>query len=624
MKKHKLVTLLGIISVLCCIFFGCGTVQQSPSEPTEEKEMEYDMPETGDNNTEYLFYEGKSSYRIVISQNAMKAEKTAAEELQKYLNEITGFRMKIVTDTEAEPKDTEIILGHTNRDTEDVITAREGLGEEGYTVLYLDKKIYITGGDEETLTYGRGTLYGTYDFLRLLGCGFYSADTEIIPKKSEITVEKTAVREVPAFEYRDVFWSCAYDEVLSAKLHLNGGAMSGTDGRTVSPEYGGAVSYAGPKFVHTFTYLISADEYFTEHPEYFSMINGKRTGKNLYSQLCLTNEDVFQIVLTKVKEWLRANPEARIVTVSQNDSFVIESYCTCSKCSKIDSEEGSHMGALLRFVNRLAEELEKEFPDVAVDTLAYQYSLAVPKVTKPRHNVIIRYCTGGCSLHAISKCTSNTGIKSNIKAWGKICDRMYIWDYTTDFAEYLCPFINFYSLQPNLKFFRDNGVKGVFEQGMYQTGESGEFGELRSYLLARLLWNPDLDLDALIDEFMEAYYGDAGKYIKQYIETLHEALVNKRVHMNLVVTANSLYGFLKQDVLDRLEGFWNDAKNASKGDPVKYSHVERSELSYRFLKQQLGAFEFAANKDAEGKKFLDDCRRLGVVMLNEGTNIGNS
>ena len=156
------------------------------------------------------------------------------------------------------------------------------------------------------------------------------------------------------------------------------------------------------------------------------------------------------------KRQLRANPNAKIVSVSQDDSYVINSYCTCEKCSEVNKEERSNSGTLIRFVNAVADAIKDEFPDVAVDTLAYQYSIEPPRKTEPRDNVIVRVCTGVCSAHAIGECSSSGNISTVIRRWAKISDRIYIWDYTTDFAEYLCPFPNLNSLQGTVQFFAEN------------------------------------------------------------------------------------------------------------------------------------------------------------------------
>ena len=575
----------------------------------------YDIPDAPEGKV-YLTYEGKSNYRIVRGEKATEPEIYAAKELQKYLKKITGFKIPIVKDSSKE-RDLEIIVGKTNREG-NLSIDRDELGQEGFTILWSDKKLVIAGGGD------RGTLYGVYDFLESLGCRFFALDVEKVPKNKTLELEVSEPKvDKPAFEYRDLFWNNTYDPALSIKLRLNGCLVSGENGRTIPNNLGGGVSYAGPHFVHTFEHLVPASEYFASHPEYFSEINGERTGKHLYSQLCLTNPDVLQICIDKVKQWLRDNPDAKIVSVSQNDSFVINSYCTCKECAKIDREERSKAGTLIRFVNSIAEAIKDEFPDVAIDTLAYQYSVEPPRVTKPLDNVIVRVCTGGCSAHPIGTCPNNAGIRSNIERWAKLSDRIYIWDYTTNFAQYLCPFPNLNTLQPNMQFFYENSVKGVFEQGNYQEGKNGEFGELRSYILAKLLWDPYTDIEVHINEFLEGYYGKASPYVKEYIDILHEKVSPANNHFNLVVNAGDLYASLIKDSdIEHMNSLWDKAKDEADNDGV-LDRVKRSELSYRFYKltARRGEYKDLYERDKLEEEFYIDCNKLGVLRLSEGANV---
>jgi hypothetical protein len=361
------------------------------------------------------------------------------------------------------------------------------------------------------------------------------------------------------------------------------------------------------------------------------MINGERSAKHLYSQLCLSNPEVLAIVIERVKGWLRENPLAEIVSVSQNDSFVIESYCTCPACAAVDAEEGSPAGSLIRFVNAVAEAIEPEFPKVAIDTLAYQYSTVPPKLTRPRHNVMVRMCTGGCSSHTIEECPRNAHTKSWIEGWEKICDRLYIWDYTTDFAQYLNPFPNLRTLQDNARYFAAHSVKGVFEQGNYTGGRSGEFGELRAYMLTKALWNPDEAMDT--DAFMEAYYGAGAPFVQKYLDYIHEKV--KDLHFNLVISAANLWNPLIPDEdIPMLDTLWAEAYKAALaggttaggfGIPAELAarHVERSALCHRWFKLDGKRGEFADETAFEGlmNAFYADCKRLEVTRLNEGADV---
>jgi len=564
-----------------------------------------------------LYKGGKTNYTIVVAADALPAEKTAASEISKYLEAITGTAPETVTDEQQAPGKYEIIVGKTNREANFQID-RDAAGEEGLIIRWKGKSVFVSGPQKN---FGRGTLYAAYEFLRMMGCEFYAKDTETVPSDPNLSVEKKNLMQSSPFENRDIYWSCTFDEVISAKLRLNA-CLSSIEGRNVSEAYGGMRGYALNKAVHTFNKIISPEEYFAEHPEYFSEINGERTCKHLYSQICMTNPDVLRLTIEKVKEWLRQDPNARIVSVSQNDSFVIDSYCTCEKCRAINEEEGSPAGSMLRFINAVADGIKDEFPDVAIDMLAYQYSIVPPAKTVPRENVIVRYCTGNCYPHPIAECENNANVKSNIQNWNGICNRLYIWDYTTNFAQYLCPIANFYSLKPNLQFFRDNGVKGVFEQGMYQEGESGEFGDLRAYVLAKLMWNPEEDLEKLIDNFMAAYYGNGAQFVREYFDLLHKRVLDSGIHFGPAFgCGDKLKDIFSAEDISHLEEVWQSAADACENGSKEQIHVRRSELSYRWYKRECGLVEFANDFEAASSKLFADCNELGVVKINEGSNI---
>ena len=563
-----------------------------------------------------LYRNGRTDYRIILSRDALPAELTAVRELATYLEKITGTAPLAYYDTDLAPGKREIIVGRTNRE-ETFPLDRSSLGEDGLMIKWKGSSVFITGPQTN---YGRGTLYAAYEFRRLLGCEFYAKDTEVIPETPDLKVEKKDIVQVSPFEHRDIYWSCVFGEEISAKLRLN--ACLTTEKRNLRPEYGGMRTYTANKFVHTFDKIIPPSEYFESHPEYFSEINGERTCKHLYSQICMSNPDVLRLTVEKVKEWIREDPESRIISVSQNDSFVIESYCDCEKCHAINEEEGSPAGSLLRFTNAVADAIKDEFPDVAVDMLAYQYSTVPPKITVPRPNVVVRYCTGACYPHPIEECQVNAGPKSYIEKWNQICDRLYIWDYTTNFAQYLCPIANFGSLQPNLQFFRDHGVKGVFEQGMYQEGESGEFGDLRAYVLARLMWNPDENLESLVKGFLDAFYGNAAVYVGEFLDLLHKRVLESGVHFGPAFDCGDrLKNLFSPEDLEHLDGVWADAVASCEPGSKEQIHVLRSQICYRFYKQCCKVREFAGDSAKEDRALAADCHRLGVTRWNEGVNV---
>lgn len=552
---------------------------------------------------------------IYLPADAPATFVTAAETLSAYLQKICGAVCSVCVE---------------DAPTRGFVTGVDStLAPDAVRIRSVGECVYLTGGNH------RGVLYAVYRFLEYLGCRFYAEDTEVIPTLTCIEIpDGLEISEQSPFDYRDLYWIGTYTPPMATKLRTNGSYVgSGRHKRHIPNEWGGGMGYAGPHFVHTFELLVPAAEFFESHPEYFALIDGERSCRHLYSQICLSNPDVLDIVIRRVKEWLRENPNAEIVSVSQNDSFVLGSYCTCPECARVDAEEGAPSGSLIRFVNKVAEAVEEEFPNVYVDTLAYQYSVTPPKHVKPRRNVIVRLCTGGCYGHGIPACPRNESMKNALIKWSEICERLYVWDYTTDFAQYLNPFPNFRALKDNMIFFAEHHVKGVFVQGNYQEGKSGEFGELRAYLLSQLLRDPYVDTEAEREAFMNAYYGGGAPFVKQYLDFIHDKATTPPVHFNVVVGAGELWNpLLSDDDVAYLDRLWAQAYAAAlNADPALYpispalaaEHVERSGLCHQWFKLdgKRGECAYPAQYEPQKDHFYRDCNRLGVTKLSEGAGI---
>jgi hypothetical protein len=422
---------------------------------------------------------GQTAYRIVIVSNAIPSERYAAAELQRYLLKLSGATIPIVTDAERLER-REILVG----DSEHVhqLAAGSGLdkvGPDGFLLRVRGEDLVIVGGKP------RGTLNGVYTFLEeKLGVRWFTPELEVVPKVSRIQLPDLDETVIPALENRDVYWrEMMRDADFAARHRLNGQHYG------LKEKHGGPFTQYYP-FVHSFDLLIPRD-LFQEHPEYFPLIQGKR--KDGYVQRCLSNPDVLRIAVENVQKWIQAHPEANIISVSQNDTI---NNCQCDQCKATDDAEGSPAGSLLKFVNAIAEVIEKDHPHVRIDTLAYQYTRKPPRTIRPRQNVIVRLCSIECCFaHPLETCTSeaNQRFRDDIVAWQPLASSLYVWDYTPNFSHYQQPFPNFASLQANVRFFAHHGVRSLFEQGNYSAGGQGEMCPLRAYVLAKLLWNPDTD-----------------------------------------------------------------------------------------------------------------------------------
>lgn len=511
----------------------------------------------------------QSNYTIVIAPDCSPSEQYAAEELQGFLKQISRAELPILHTPVGGPM---ILVGNGPAVDELPVDIDFGaLGDEGFVIKTVGPNLVLAGGRL------RGTLYACYEFLdRFLGCRWFTPEVSHIPDYDTIELPDIDYQKIPALEYRDTDYYDACEGEWAARNRLNGHFAN------LQQKHGGHITYEG--FVHTFNSLVPPEEYFEEHPEYFSEIDGQRTCEQ--AQLCLTNPDVVEIATDRVRQWLRQNPEASIVSVSQNDSY---GYCQCDECQALAEHEGSQAGPMLHFVNQIADNIRDEFPHAAVDTLAYQYSRKPPKHVRPRENVMVRLCSIECCFtHPLASCDSqnNRLFTEDIQQWAEICDRLYVWDYVTDFYHFLVPFPNLHSLQPNIEFFIEHNVKGLFEEGNSSPG--GEFAQLRSYLLARCLWDPDCDWEQQMDEFLPAYYGPAAEPIGQYIKMLHQKVAKDNIHLggceSSKVLAIPTSSHLTEETIMAADKFFDGAEAVVADDPELLLRVRAARLPVQFVK----------------------------------------
>ncbi len=452
---------------------------------------------------------GISKAVIVVDTKASEPEKHAAAELADFLQQVTGAKFEITND--AGKSKSRLLVGPDAARLADAGFSTEGLGKEGLIIRTAGDDLILAGGRP------RGTLYAVYTFLEdHVGCRWWMPTVSTIPKKPTLKTGKLDVRYVPPVEYRETTWRQAYDSNDWAARNK----FNSKRGEKLGSKHGGRADFTGTSH-HTFFRLIPPEKYFDEHPEWFSLINGERIHKRYFSSLCLTNEEMRKELIKNLKEHLRKNPEVVIASVSQPDGR--KPQCQCEKCSAIDAEEGSPSGSLIRFVNSVAADIEKDFPHIEIDTLSYHSTQKPPKHVKPHHNVIIRLCSSYVSHSRPLSHDINKEFRDDIVGWSKISNKLYIWDYTTNFPNYIIPHPNLRTLGPNIRFYVAHGAKGIHEQGADNT-YGGEMGALRGWMFAKLLWNPELDDQKLMEEFAHGYYGPAAEGILAYLDLMHDAV----------------------------------------------------------------------------------------------------
>lgn len=560
-----------------------------------------------------LAHNGRSSYSILLAPDASLSEQRGASELQQFIQEISGARLPITTDP-AQAGDHAILIGRSPALASLQLGIDFGsLGPEGYVLRTVGNHLVIAGGRQ------RGSMYGVYGLLQKLGCRWFSPTVSRIPKMRSIRIEPLDETVKPAFEYREVFFNLATDKDWSARNRMNG-MSANLDAST-----GGKVIYH--PFVHTFASLVPPDKYFQDHPEYFSLVDGARRP---HAQLCLTNPDVLRISIETVRGWMRDYPDATIFSVSQNDTT---GWCECDNCSRVEQEEGgAHSGPLLRFVNSVAEAVEPDHPGKLIDTLAYWYTEDPPSKVRPRPNVRIRLCPiGACEAHPYDQCPYDVYFLRHLQAWSQITSQLYIWHYNTNFSNYLLPFPDFDQLASSIPLYARHGVVGMFMEGAAPPGVASDEA-LRSYVMAKLLWDSSADVRQAIDEFHAAYYGPAARPMRAYFDLMQRQARpsprGKGCHAWVFDRGDAPY--LSQEFIAEAATLFQQAERAAAGSP-SLRNVRHAHLSIRYLRlMRAKAFTVQgalyqpadlAGLKAQRARFMADARSFGITNLRERVDL---
>ncbi|MBR5801708.1 MAG: DUF4838 domain-containing protein, partial [Alistipes sp.] len=356
-----------------------------------------------------LFCNGRSDYSIVLCDDASESEQTAARELQNYLRQISGAELPLIGCNELNDGRKHIFVGFNAEYASVCGVEAPDDNDEAYTYRTVGDNIWIYGGKK------RGTMYGVYSFLENeLGVRWYTRDYTKIPVAKTWRVKNLCHSEAPAVRFRFVQYFNADYADWQAHNKCNSATW------VEANEYGGLTAYWEG---HTFRLFITPDEYFEEHPEYFSLREGVRRPNE---QVCLSNPDVLQICIEKMKRTIEENPLFDVYSMSQNDNPFP---CECEKCRAIEEQYGGHSGIILWFVNQVADAIKPLYPDKYIGTFAYQYSREAPTGIVPRDNVVIRLCSFGfCFAHPLSECEYNAEFIPDIERWSQIAPNLYIWD----------------------------------------------------------------------------------------------------------------------------------------------------------------------------------------------------
>ncbi|HUT33313.1 MAG TPA: DUF4838 domain-containing protein [Planctomycetota bacterium] len=517
-----------------------------------------------------LAEDGRATATLVVGEAPTLSEKTAAEELAAYLQKVTGAAFATVAEAQAPKSGTAIYVGHT------AFATRQGtdpttLGPEQWVIRTAANAVVLTGGRP------RGTLYAVYRFLEdVVGVHWWNPFEETVPRKPTVPLPSLDRKGEPKFRYRDIYVLYGGDRGrFAARNRLNRDGDAG-----IAPEYGGEMGYGPPYHVHTFYMYIPPDRRFKDHPEWFSLLGGKRSSGR--AQLCLTNAELRKAFVAKLRAYIEQSravarqkglPPPAVFDISQNDWGGM---CECERCEAIAKAEGSEAGPLLDFLNHIADAVRPTYPDIFIDTLAYQMTQQAPKSVKPRDNLIIRLCDTTSNFTRPITHPENQAFRDHLLSWAKIARNLRVWDYAVTYAPYYgLPLPTVHTYAADYRFYAEHNVEGVFTEHEYPI--LADLRDLKVWMMMKLLEDPYRDYEALLREFTDGFYGAGGEHIRAYLGKLEAAAEARPSHLSMGASPRQ-YRYLDLAFIREAQAMFDKAEEAVGSDATLLRRVRHARL----------------------------------------------
>lgn len=572
-----------------------------------------------------LYQNGRTDYTILISKNADKFDILASAEFNRIAEmSVKTNNLRIVRDDEYDPSKKYISIGDTCLFKQTKINLDKiDFNNDGFLIKTVGQNVVINA------KVSQGKLFGVYEFCeKVFGYRCYAPDEEKFIVTKEVSMPTFNVIQKPTFAGRACFTYLADATDVSryrAALRQNNYATG--------PQF----LYAGENFwsvlndQSTVFQILNFDKYYDAHPDWYYIGNGKTKKEydetyddfewNYQGNSWTFLKENVQLCYSKMlyskgekggayQTFLDNLINNYIVKEQDKQFFMIgimdnDQICQCPDCKR-DVEKYTYTGVILRFVNEIAKDVEAwrkaNCPQRKVYLVLFAYFSTefAPAVLKgdkyvpidpsvvPEDNIVIRWAPITADYYRTlddpdNVTAGNDNVKPSkmLKMWTPLTKNFAIWDYRVNFGSIICPYPVWKSLKKNLLIYKDINVIDIFAQGPSRMSNTS-LHALDDYCRARLMWNINLSYKALYNDFIENYYKQAGKYIKQYINAFmknYQGMIEKKIplHVSDSVVKKE---FWSKEVLLKLERILDKAYQS-----IQFR--EQDELVYEKLKGRI-------------------------------------
>ena len=479
----------------------------------------------------------KSAWQIVSPAPGSPGVNWAAQELQKYVRQMARCELPLVSKTRGQPA---FVIGLRNElSPEDrALLPPAAKGYDGYAIAIQPpgrktRGLIVIGGDN-----GRGAIYGVYDLLERFGCRWFyptedAADPEVVPRQKELSLTAGSWAVASPMKYRICNGSEWFFEIdappalkqldWAMKARYNAMGWQGDTQNPLEKQYqqlakGGLLAELSKREMllhgpaHSFNLLLRAEEYMTNHPEWFGMRNGKRVPQTFAgAQFCWSNPEARKQFTDNVEAFARRAPQIHILCLVPFDGGPA---CECDVCKKAGASN-----LLMLLMGEIIERLRSVRPDLLVETVGGYGAVNDPPDTAqihPRQRVVWAHWGRG---YTSGYDDEHYGRKDNLEKWrraarGGITICQY---YTDNFAEpwVMSPFT--VAMEGDRRYFLTNGIDSVYML-MWPRGYWWNHG-LNGYLAGRCFYDSALSPYDLLGDYARHYFGEAaGPLLAKYLE----------------------------------------------------------------------------------------------------------
>jgi hypothetical protein len=472
---------------------------------------------------------GMPSALIMLPSEPTYLEEYAAAELQKYIKLISKAEIPVLREGVKGKHPYTFYIGKTLKASGTLTDPAEGLmGNDGFEIRSVKQGLIIRGINEI------GSLFGVYELLER--CfdvrWFMPGDSGLYyPQKKDLSMGQLNFVFKPSFLNRWI-----YDGEWALHMRMNSYVNAGGIPVGIKWKWG----------YHTYNKLMPPEVYFNDHPEYFSLVKGKRTmttdPKAQGNQLCTSNPAVIKEVARNLIDSLKADPGVDIVNFCPDDN---RRFCECENCRALDEPDRDFYGQYTRrfaiFSNEVAKIVKKEFPDVLIKIGAYEMYMRPPldKDFKFESNLVFQLChlwschnhplgsdmcKEGTTYKAAEKFLPNQDFERVLEEWLKVSRHVYIYEYysISGMSRANLPWPLIHTMRTDIPYYRDKGAEGFYSQASSDWTKLG----LNNYIAAKLCWNADLNTDDLIEDYFDKFYGPAAIPAREYYMTMEKAMID--------------------------------------------------------------------------------------------------